>query len=84
MAVLPIPPETTKPADIKVKTFKEVPPVKEKKFANISTQTQETEWRESEYYYDGHLTVVPPHHSSGLDYYNTSYSRDCHLYSTLV
>ena len=87
MSGLLIPAETTRPpAKTKVKTLKEVQPVREKKFANISTQTQETEWSESHYYYDGHLFVVPPPpiHNSGLAYYNTSYSGDSHLYSTLV
>ena len=83
MSALPIPTETTKTGNTRIKTIEERKSVKEKKFADISTQTVETEWSDSQYCYDGHLYVVPKYNSA-LDYYNTSYSRDCHLYSTLV
>ena len=83
MSALPIPTETTKTGNTRVKTIEERKSVKEKKFSDISTQTVESEWSDSQYCYDGHLYVVPKYNSA-LDYYNTSYSRDCHLYSTLV
>ena len=87
MSLLQTPPETTcKPANPKTKTKKELDTGKEKKFATTSTQTVEEDWGDSPYCYDGHLLVLPPPpHHTGLQYYNTTrYSRDCHLYSTLV